>query len=145
MLRFQNYPARTKLLLLCASLMILTACNTVSVVQQEAWWSTHVSDDDDSVSIVEVVRSATSSDEILLAIALKNESSLQKNIAKYKVEWFTAGGMPIHSILGRWNTVSLLPNERHTVETVAPSSMATDFFITLRKANSNSQNPQVGG
>lgn len=137
--------ATSRVLALSAmSVLTLSACNTVNVAPADYWWSSRVADNNSSIDIRDIRRSTTPSNEILLAITLKNSSSITKSIAKYKVEWFTADGMLVNSILSRWNTVSLLQNEQHTVQAVSPSSQATEFFVTLTSIDSNAGNSPMG-
>ena len=121
-----------KILLAGFVLVMLSACNSSNMRQaNDPWWYAFVSNTHDHVDVLQVRRSYLPSGDIALAVTLKNNASFKETV-KYKVEWFNADAMPINTILSRWNTVSLLDKETHTISAISPGSKAVDFYLTIR-------------
>lgn len=58
-------------------------------------------------------------------------SSMQKHQLYVRTEWFKANGMPVKSLLSRWEPVQLLPKMPFTYTKAAPSNEVVDYRILI--------------
>lgn len=131
MLYTHNSRYSFNFILFLISTLSIAACNPMLVGSAVPWWDPFVKNSHSMVQVVDVNKSSLLSGEISLAIKLRNKSTLHKQSAKFKVEWINSNGMPIHSVLSRWNSISLIPEESHTFTAVSPGNTATGFFLTV--------------
>jgi uncharacterized protein YcfL len=82
------------------------------------------------VRIVSVSEATVADGFLKIQVELRNHSAHTHHF-NYRVQWFDANGMAIHSPTPVWITRQILPQQTMFVTAVAPTAAAKDFRIEL--------------